>query len=56
MAGVEETRYCWTRPVKSGRANPLVLPTLRELMKHHGDKREVGKYGRRILEELKQAD
>ncbi len=52
MAGVEGPRYCWTSPVKSGRANPLVLPSCRELMQHSGQKLHVEMYGKQILTEL----
>ncbi len=53
ISGEEKERYCWTPPVKSGRANPLALPSCRELLRQHGGKYMVRKYGDSILQDLK---
>ena len=54
LAGIEADRYCWTPDVKRSAANPLVLPTCRELMARPDlDERARG-YGKGILDELKQ--
>ncbi|HAS84244.1 MAG TPA: hypothetical protein DCS43_16590 [Verrucomicrobia bacterium] len=52
MAGIERERYCWTAPVKSGRVNPLVLPSCRELMRYYGNNTHGESYGKQILAEL----
>lgn len=56
LAGIEADRYCWTPDVKRSAANPLVLPTCRELMARPDlDDRARG-YGKGILDELKQPE
>ena len=54
IAGIEADRYCWASDVKRSPANPLVLPTCRELMTRPDlDERMRGE-ARKLLDELKQ--